>query len=112
MVASIFFGDLTPEQRNELYAIGPPREDLFRETFMGGINRYAIAKYLPGSAMPRLRHFKRTWELFVKEAYKEATLKGDGAIIPLWEAMEAREISMREACFTETTDYPYIVNGD
>lgn len=102
MVASIFFGDLTTEQRKELYALGLQREELFKDTFMGGINRYAIAKYLPGSAMPRLRNFKRTWELFVRQACEEATRKGDGAIIPLWEAMKSREISMQEVWLTET----------
>lgn len=72
LVASIFFGTLTAEQREELYKLGPPREELFRDTFMGGINRYAIAKYFPGSAMPRLRTFQKKWEAFVREAYGQS----------------------------------------
>lgn len=117
MVASIFFGNLTAEQRKELYALGPLREALFRDTFMGGINRYAIAKYFPGSAMPRLRDFQRRWEAFVRRAYeKVATAKpnGSAAIVDLWESMENGRLSMpevslpkqRQAAFaTHTTDY-------
>lgn len=112
MVASIFFGDLTSKQRNKLYALGPPREELFKDTFMGGINRYAIAKYLPGSAMSRLRTFKRSWESFVRQAYKEAICKGDGAIVSLWEAMEKGEISMREVCLTKTASCLYVADDD
>lgn len=99
MVASIFFGELTTETRNELAMLGPPREALFRDAFMGGISRYAIGKYLPGSAMRRLRDFQRRWASFVKRAYGKAAegKQNGGAIEYLWRAMENGDISMREA---------------
>ncbi|KAK5988154.1 Cytochrome P450 monooxygenase verC [Cladobotryum mycophilum] len=110
MVASIFFGTLTPEQRKEMYALGPPREDLFRETFMGGINRYAIAKYLPGSAMPRLRQFQLNWETFVARSYEYSIREGDGAIISLWEAIQNDQMSMQE--LLQTLDESLFANLD
>ncbi|KAF2092842.1 cytochrome P450, partial [Rhizodiscina lignyota] len=87
MVAGIFFGGLTAGQRKKLSTLGPQREELFRETFMGGINRFALTKYLPGSALSRLRSFQRDWEAFVKGAYEQARSNGNGAIVSLWEAM-------------------------
>jgi hypothetical protein len=96
MVASIFFGPLDTHQRDAMYKIGPLREALFRDGFSGGINRYEFAKYLPSSAMPKLREFQRLWEDFVKKAYDEATLGNGGAIISLWEAVERAEISKEE----------------
>ncbi|KAL2759316.1 hypothetical protein ACRALDRAFT_2095118 [Sodiomyces alcalophilus JCM 7366] len=112
LVASIFFGTLTREQREELYTLGPPREELFRDTFMGGINRYAIAKYLPGSAMPRLRTFQGNWEAFVRRAYEQAIRNHgrDLVIVALWEAMEKGEMSMRE--LLQTLDESLFANLD
>lgn len=98
MVASIFFGPLATRQRDEIYMIGPLREALFRDAFSGGVNRYAFAKYLPGSAMPKLREFQRLWGDFVKRAYDEALLSNDSAIVSLWEAVERGEISKEEVC--------------
>ena len=112
MVASIFFGDLTASQRNALYTLGPLREELFRETFMGGVNRYAIAKYLPGSAMPRLRNFQRNWEAFARKACDEAQNKDNAAIVALWEAMERGEMSMPEVCATEIAKNCYTNDDD
>ena len=100
MVASIFFGDLNTKQRNTLYKLGPLREELFRETFMGGVNRYAIAKYLPGSAMPRLYNFQRSWEAFARSSCDEAKQKGNAVIVSLWESMEKGDMSMQEVCAT------------
>lgn len=99
MVASVFFGKLTPDQRNELRELGPLREDLFRAAFKGGINRYRIAKYLPGSAMPRLRDFQVRWESFVRQAWEESIMKEQGAIVPLWESMKSGELSLQEVFF-------------
>ncbi|KAM0255921.1 hypothetical protein ACHAQJ_005322 [Trichoderma viride] len=96
MVASIFFGPLATHQREAMYMIGPLRETLFRDAFSGGINRYGFAKYLPGSAMPKLREFHRLWENFVRQAYDEAVIGNGGAIVSLWEAMERAEISKEE----------------
>lgn len=96
MVASIFFGPLTTYQRDAMSKIGPLREALFRDAFSGGINRYWLAKYLPGSALPRLREFQRLWEDFVKKAYDEAVRSNEGAIRSLWEAVEQAEISKEE----------------
>jgi hypothetical protein len=99
MVASIFFGELTAETRNELAMLGPPREALFRDAFKGGIGRYAIGKYLPGSAMLRLRDFQRRWASLVRRAYEEADAgKWNAAAMgDLWMAMENGDISMQEA---------------
>ena len=98
MVASIFFGELTAEMRTELAAIGPPREALFRDTFLGGISRYAIGKYLPGSAMPRLREFQQRWDGLVGRARREAHagIQKGAAILGLWEALEDGSLSMKE----------------
>ncbi|KAL7929951.1 cytochrome P450 [Trichoderma chlorosporum] len=100
MVASIFFGPLSPGQRDEMYMIGPLREALFRDAFTGGINRYSVSKYLPGSAMPKLREFQRLWEGFVKRSSTEVDL-GSGQIISfLWEAVERRDMSKEELLHT------------
>jgi gliotoxin/aspirochlorine/mycotoxins biosynthesis cytochrome P450 monooxygenase len=101
LVASIFFGRLTPEQRRKLSTLGPPREVLFREAFQGGINRFRITKYFPGSALSRLREFQRGWEDFVREAAEQALEKGDGSIVSLWEAVQKEELTMREVIGSE-----------
>lgn len=98
MVASIFFGPLSAAQRYEIYMIGPLREALFRDAFSGGVNRYSFAKYLPGSAMPKLREFQRRWEDFVKRSHDKATLTSGGAIVSLWEAVERGGLSKEEVC--------------
>jgi hypothetical protein len=111
MVASIFFGDLTTETRNELAMLGPPREALFRDAFKGGISRYSIGKYLPSSAMLRLRDFQRQWANLVRRAYEEADAgKQNGAAMgDLWVAMENGDMSMQEAsrcvAYTKTGNY-------
>lgn len=99
IVARIFFGKLDTEQQNELRELGTLREHLFRDTFMGGINRYSIAKYLPGSAMPRLREFQTRWKAFAKHACTTAAAQNGCAIIPLWESVERGELSMDEVRF-------------
>jgi hypothetical protein len=96
LVASIFFGPLTTGQRDEMYTIGPLREELFRHAFSGGVNRYSFARYLPGSALPKLRQFQRLWENFVKMAYNEAQPSSGSAIVSLWEAVEHGGISKEE----------------
>lgn len=103
MVASIFFGPLSAAQRHEIYMIGPLREALFRDAFSGGINRYAFAKYLPGSAMPKLREFQRRWEDFVKRSHDEATFSSESAIGSLWEAVEHGGLSKEEVCRRNST---------
>ncbi|KAL6862022.1 cytochrome P450 [Trichoderma novae-zelandiae] len=110
MVASIFFGPLTAHQRNEMYEIGPLREELFRHAFSGGVNRYAFAKYLPGSALPELCKFKRLWEDFVKKAYNGARSSNTSAIVSLWEAVEQGHISKEE--LLQTLDESLFANLD
>ncbi|PTB62209.1 cytochrome P450 [Trichoderma citrinoviride] len=110
MVASIFFGPLTTGQRNEMYRIGPLREDLFRHAFSGGVNRYAFAKYLPGSALPKLREFQALWEGFVKNAYNGAGSSSGSAIASLWEAVEHGDISKEE--LLQTLDESLFANLD
>jgi hypothetical protein len=99
MVASIFFGELTTETREELAALGPPREALFRDTFLGGISRYTIGKYLPGSPVARLRDFQQRWERLVRRTYGEACVgkQSGAAILDLWKALEDGDLSMKEA---------------
>ncbi|TFB01505.1 Cytochrome P450 monooxygenase roqR [Trichoderma ghanense] len=110
MVASIFFGPLTTAQRNELHSIGPLREELFRHAFSGGVNRYAFAKYLPGSALPKLRKFQGLWEGFVKKACHEARSSRESAIVSLWEAVEHGDISKEE--LLQTLDESLFANLD
>ncbi|KAL6895114.1 cytochrome P450 [Trichoderma evansii] len=110
MVASIFFGPLTTYQRDAISNIGPLRESLFRDAFSGGVNRYSLAKYLPGSALPRLRDFQRLWEDFVKKAYDETAHSSEGAIGSLWEAVERAEISKEE--LLQTLDESLFANLD
>lgn len=76
--------------------IGPLREALFQDAFSGGINRYSLARYLPGSALPRLREFQRLWEDFVNKAHDKADCGNESAIRSLWEAVERAEISKEE----------------
>jgi hypothetical protein len=96
MVAGIFFGPLTLQQRDRLHDIGPAREELFKETFKGGINRFVITKYLPGSALSRLRGFQNRWEIFVRDASRQALIQGSGSIVPLWKAVEDKQLGMLE----------------
>jgi hypothetical protein len=96
MVAGIFFGPLAPQQRDRLYNIGPAREELFKDALQGGINRFVITKYLPGSALSRLRGFQNEWEVFVRDASERALTQGSGAIIPLWKAVKEKQLSMPE----------------
>ncbi|KAH0490128.1 hypothetical protein TgHK011_001611 [Trichoderma gracile] len=110
MVASIFFGPLTTGQRDEMYTIGPLREQLFRHAFSGGVNRYPFAKYLPGSALPKLRQFQRLWEDFVKKAYNEARPSSESAIVSLWKAVEHGGISKEE--LLQTLDESLFANLD
>ncbi|KAL7942002.1 cytochrome P450 [Trichoderma barbatum] len=110
MVASIFFGPLSTAQRDEMYMIGPLREALFRDAFSGGINRYAFARYLPGSAMPKLREFQRLWEDFVKRSFNETDLSSGSAIVSLWEAVKRGEISKEE--LLQTLDESLFANLD
>ncbi|KAK0758273.1 hypothetical protein N5P37_009575 [Trichoderma harzianum] len=112
MVASIFFGPLSAAQRHEIYTIGPLREALFRDAFSGGINRYAFAKYLPGSAMPKLREFQRRWEDFVKRSHDEATFSSGGAIVSLLEAVERGGLSKEEKQLLQTLDESLFANLD
>jgi cytochrome P450 len=110
MVAGIFFGPLTPQQRDRLHDIGPAREELFKEAFQGGINRFVITKYLPGSALSRLRRFQNEWEVFVRDASRRALTQGSGAIIPLWKAVEEEKLSMPE--LLQTLDESLFANLD
>ncbi|PTB75340.1 cytochrome P450 [Trichoderma longibrachiatum ATCC 18648] len=110
MVASIFFGPLASGQRDEMYKIGPLREELFRHAFSGGVNRYSFAKYLPGSALPKLREFQSLWEGFVKKACSEAHSSSGSAIVSLWEAVEHGEISKDE--LLQTLDESLFANLD
>ncbi|KAJ4859935.1 cytochrome p450 domain-containing protein [Trichoderma breve] len=112
MVASIFFGPLSAAQRHEIYMIGPLREVLFRDAFSGGVNRYSFAKYLPGSAMPKLREFQRRWEDFVKRSHDEATLNSGGAIVSLWETVERGGLSKEEKQLLQTLDESLFANLD
>ncbi|KAF2280366.1 cytochrome P450 [Westerdykella ornata] len=110
MVAGIFFGRLTPDQRKTLSSLGPPREELFRETFMGGINRFRITKYFPRSAISRLRAFQKAWEDFVRDAAERASSHDNGAIVSLWEAVQNNKLSMRE--LLQTLDESMFANLD
>lgn len=96
MVAGIFFGPLTSQQRETLHRIGPGREALFREAFMGGVNRFKLTKYLPNSALSRLRIFQSEWEQFVREAAEIARQRGSGSIKSLWKLVQTNELSMSE----------------
>ncbi|KAL2135477.1 hypothetical protein VTI74DRAFT_8336 [Chaetomium olivicolor] len=101
MVASIFFGELATEMRKELAALGPLREALFRDTFMGGISRYSIGKYLPGSAMSHLRDFQRRWETLVSIPTFSKTCGGNCMRKQLLDVM----IQHMKTTFAEMTRY-------
>ncbi|TWU74045.1 hypothetical protein ED733_002599 [Metarhizium rileyi] len=110
MVARLFFGKLSTGQKDELRKLGALREDLFRGAFKGGINRYSITKYLPGSALPCLRKFQSRWECFVRQAYETATAQEGCAIVPLWESVGSGELSLKE--LLQTLDECLFANLD
>lgn len=99
MVASIFFGDLSEQQREALCELAPLREELFKDSFKGGVNRYALGRYVPGSGAGRLRTFQRKWVSFVEQAYHRAKNEGLAApIVFMWESVREGRISMTEVC--------------
>lgn len=106
MVAEIFFGRLSPRQREALAALAPLREHLFKDVFRGGINRFRLAKYLPGSpARARLADFQTKWHAFVRDAYDAAVKQegGSAPIVMLWEAVEQGRVPMEEVSKASNT---------
>ncbi|KAI9875214.1 MAG: hypothetical protein M1830_008757, partial [Pleopsidium flavum] len=86
VVANIFFGNLSCEQKDSLCELAPLREELFKEVIKGGINRTALSKYLPTPGNRLLSAFQKRWRNFTQNAYEEAKRKGaDVPIVSLWE---------------------------
>ncbi|KAL1622596.1 hypothetical protein SLS56_008707 [Neofusicoccum ribis] len=118
MVAEIFFGRLDPPRRAALAALAPLREDLFKHAFRGGVNRFALGKYLPGSPVrARLAEFQDRWHAFVRDAYAKAVAEQQAAgapppppVVQLWEAVERGQIPMVE--FMQTLDESLYANLD
>ncbi|CAI7602438.1 unnamed protein product [Penicillium glandicola] len=112
VVAQLFFGSLCPSQRHALLQLGVLREDLFKHTFKGGLNRFSWLRYFPGSAQGQLATFQRRWELFVLEAYQQAAKKPhpQAPIVELWEKVQDGEITKPECL--QTLDESLFANLD
>lgn len=97
VVANMLFGQLDKLQMDALLELAPMREELFKEVIRGGINRLAIAQYVPWSGVPLLLNFQKHWQVFVEKAYHKASIESPGApIVSLWQAMLDGNISKRE----------------
>ncbi|KAF2219166.1 cytochrome P450 oxidoreductase GliC [Elsinoe ampelina] len=111
VVAQVLFGQLSDEQTSILAELAPLREELFREVIRGGINRFAIARYVPWSGASVLRDFQSRWSRFVEQSYiLSRDKKRDVPVTQLWQAVLVCKISKKEAL--QTLDESLYANLD
>lgn len=73
IVAEVFYGKLTFEQKQELKQLAVLREELFKFVIHGGLARFSFSRYLPTPANRKLAQFSLSWRNFNDRAYKRAT---------------------------------------
>lgn len=87
IVTGIFYGELSPDLKEQLRTIIPLREELFKHVIRGGISRFSWTRFLPTEAMKALAAFKKEWQLFNKTAYEHALVsRSPTPIVPMFEA--------------------------
>ena len=113
-LADILYGTLSPELKARLLEIVPGRDSVFAHMMMGGVTRYAWAKYLPLQANREMREFKQAWARWNDDAHAEAVTKvekGESApIVAMYGAISNGSIS-REALL-QTLDEMLFANLD
>lgn len=114
-LADILYGTVSPELKARLLEIIPGRDSVFAHMMMGGVTRYAWAKYLPIKANREMRAFKQAWARWNDDAHAEALTKVDekrepAPIVAMYEAVAKGNIS-REALL-QTLDEMLFANLD
>ncbi|KAJ4362942.1 hypothetical protein N0V83_010059 [Neocucurbitaria cava] len=74
-LADILYGTLSPNLKARLLTIIPGRDSVFAHMMMGGVTRYAWAKYLPLQANREMRSFKQAWARWNDDAHSGALVK-------------------------------------
>lgn len=111
IVAELIYGELTEMQRDELRAIVPIREDLFKRMIQGGMTRSSWSQYLPTSTNRELRTFKRRWVEFNKGVRRARVEAGEDApIVGMYKAVESGGISSDQ--LLQTLDEMLFANLD
>lgn len=72
VVAEVFYGELSPDLKEQLRSIIPLREDLFKSVIRGGLSRFSWLRFLPTKATRSLAAFKQQWRSFNTTAYERA----------------------------------------
>jgi hypothetical protein len=99
VVAEIFFGELSNEQKYQLREMAPVRECLFKEVIKGGINRSNVTKYFPNKVRRILFKYKNEWQAFIEDAYEQAKAhQKHAAIVPLWDQVMKGSLAVEEVC--------------
>lgn len=87
VVAEIFYGELSPDLKEQLRIIIPLREELFKYVIRGGLSRFSWTRFLPTKATKSLAAFKHQWQSFNQTAYERA--KGSSSPAPFVAMFEA-----------------------
>ena len=105
----IIYGPLPTELLDELAALRPIREEIFKKAIAGGVSRFWISRYLPLATNGLLWEYKTRWAAFNASARSHAaiisakkTTNEEGAttacmpILHMYESMDRGEINEEE----------------
>lgn len=95
--ASILYGPMREEIKEELWAIGMSRLALLRHVISGGIHRFGISKWAAKGASQELLDFQNRWHNFNERMYrKQYSTTTSPPIVSLWRSIEEGKSTGKE----------------
>lgn len=111
VVAEIFYGELSPDLKEQLRMMIPLREGLFKYVIRGGLSRFSWTRFLPTEATKALAAFKKQWHMFNQTAYERALVsKSPPPIVPMFKAAIQGTITQEQ--LYQTLDEALFANLD
>ena len=95
--AEIFFGDLTPQDEEDLWRLSKVYMTAFTNVVRGGVQRHRLTKWLNTKGWREVAKYNREWNAFLQNMIrKTATTRPDTPLNKLWGLVLKKEISENE----------------
>jgi hypothetical protein len=92
--AEIFFGELSPEEEEDLWRISKLYTTVFINVVKGGINRSRLTKWIGTTAWQQTTEYNREWDAFLqKMIYRTSHTRPDTPLNQMWTLAQKGEIS-------------------
>jgi hypothetical protein len=95
--AEIFFGDLTPQDEDDLWRLSKLYMTAFVNVVKGGVHRHSLTKWMGTEGWKEVQEYNREWNAFLQNMIRKTSkTRPNTPLNELWDLVQKKQISENE----------------